>query len=125
ALKAASKTLRERAEGAAQHPGHARSRMRENILGVPALQIELGPRRQEFETGLRQPQTALARQHGIEAFAQTMQMQDVGSRIGQLRLAQGLRAPVARLLLLRQVDVERSEERRVGKEWRCAVTQGQ
>ena len=36
--------------------------MRENILGVPALQIEAGPRRQELETGLGQPQAALARQ---------------------------------------------------------------
>ena len=33
-------------------------------------------------------------------------MQHVRRRIGQLRLAQGLRAPIARLLLLRQIDVE-------------------
>src|ERR1700687_2215658 len=82
------------------------SRMRKNILGVPALQVELRPRRQKFETGLRQFGAALAREHGIEPFAQRMQMQHVGGRIGQLRLAQGLRAPVARLLLLRQIDIE-------------------
>src|ERR1700722_10953704 len=76
------------------------SRMRENILGVPALQIEPRPRRQKFETGLRQPEAALAGEHGIEALAQRMQMQDIGSCIGQLRLAEALRTPVARLLLL-------------------------
>src|ERR1700737_5314830 len=85
--------------------GHG-SRMRKNVLGVPALQIELCPRRQKFEARLRQRQAALAREHGIEAFAQGMQMQHVRRSIGQLRLAQDLRAPVARLLLLRQIDVE-------------------
>ena len=62
--------------------------------------------RQELETGLRQFGAALARQHGVEPFAQAMQMQHVGGGVGQLRLAQALRAPVARLLLLRQIDVE-------------------
>jgi len=38
--------------------------MRKDVLGVPALQIELCPRRQKFETSLRQPQTAFAREHG-------------------------------------------------------------
>ena len=33
-------------------------------------------------------------------------MQHVGGRVSQLRLAQASRTPVARLLLLRQVDVE-------------------
>ena len=37
--------------------------MREDVLGVPALQVELGPRRQKIETGLRQLRAALARQH--------------------------------------------------------------
>src|SRR6478609_1736845 len=80
--------------------------MRENILGLPAAEIELHPGRQEVETGLRQCCAALARQHGIESLAQAMQMQYVGGRVGELRLAQRSRAPVARLLLLRQVDVE-------------------
>ena len=64
--------------------------MRENILGLPALQIELCPGRQEFEARLRQIGAALARQHGVEALAKGVQMQDVGGRIGQLRFAQGL-----------------------------------
>src|SRR5712671_3530857 len=92
--------------GAVTAAKHRRSRMRKNVFGIPALQIEPGPGRQEFETGLRQRGAALTREHGIEAFAQGMQMQHVRGRIGQLRLAQGLRTPIARLLLLRQVDVE-------------------
>ena len=35
-----------------------------------------------------------------------MQMQHVGGRVSQLRLAQALCAPIARLLLLRQIDIE-------------------
>src|SRR3984957_5968662 len=82
------------------------SGMGEDVLGIPAVQIELGPRRQKVETCLRQRRTALARQHDIEAFAQAMQMKHVGGRVSQLRLAQGLRAPVAGLLLLGQIDIE-------------------
>src|SRR6266849_4779680 len=77
--------------GAETAPGRRyrrpRLRMRENVLGVPAIQIELCPGRQEFETGLRQPDAALARQHGVEPLAQAMQMQHVGSGVGQLCLA--------------------------------------
>jgi hypothetical protein len=62
-----SETGRKRAGLALQKvPG---SRMRKNILGVPALEIELCPCRQKFETGLRQRGAILARQHGIEALA--------------------------------------------------------
>ena len=57
--------------------------MRENILGLPALQIELCPRRQEFEARLGQIGAALSRQHGVEPVAKGEQMQDVGSRVGQ------------------------------------------
>ena len=74
--------------------------MGENVLGVPALQVEPGPRGKEPETGLRQFQPALAREHAVEPVAQAMQMQHVGGGVGQLRLAQALRAPVAGLLLL-------------------------
>ena len=80
--------------------------MCKDILGVPAPQVELGPRRQKFEAGLRQFEPALAGQHRIEAFAQSMQVQHIGGGLSELRLAQALRAPVARLLLLRQIDVE-------------------
>jgi hypothetical protein len=82
------------------------SRVGKDVLGFPALQIEPGPRRQEGEAGLRQFGAAFARQHDIEAFAQGMQVQHVGSRVSELRFAQGRRTPVARLLLLRQLDVE-------------------
>ena len=44
--------------------------MRENVLGLPAAEIEPGPGRQEIEAGLRQFGAALARQHAIEPFAQ-------------------------------------------------------
>ena len=50
----------------------SRSRMREDVLGLPAAEIELGPGRQEVETGLRQRGAALARQHRIQALAQSM-----------------------------------------------------
>ena len=53
-----------------------------------------------------QTQTALAREHHVEAFAQGMQVEHVGGCVGKLRLAQDLRAPVAGLLLLRQIDIE-------------------
>src|SRR3954466_4755132 len=82
------------------------SRMRKNILAVPSLQIELCTRRQEIEAGLRQLAAAFPQKHRVESLAQGMQMQHVGCGIGELRVAQSLRAPVARLLLLRQVDVE-------------------
>src|SRR5438874_2597157 len=65
-----------------------RSRMREDLLGLPAAEIELRPGRQEVETGLRQRRAALAREHGVEPFAQGMQMQHVGSGISELRLAE-------------------------------------
>jgi len=44
--------------------------MRENVLSVPALQIEHGPRRQEFETSLRQARTTLTPEHGVEMLRQ-------------------------------------------------------
>ena len=66
----------------------SRSRMREDVLGLPAAEIELGPGRQEVETGLRQFVAAFARQHRVEPLAQTMQMQHVGRGIGELRLAE-------------------------------------
>lgn len=80
--------------------------MRENVLGLPALQIEPGARRQELETGFRKLAAALARNHHVELFAQAVQMQHVGGGIGELRFAQRICAPVARLLLLLQIDIE-------------------
>src|SRR5437016_125624 len=52
--------------------------MGENVLGFPALQIELGPRWQKIETGLRQWNTALAREHRIQSFARRLQVWRVG-----------------------------------------------
>src|SRR5258708_32360124 len=80
--------------------------MRENVLGLPAAEVEPGAGRQELETGLRQLGAALARQHGVEPFAQAMKMQHVGGSVSELRFAETRRTPIARLLLLRQVDVE-------------------
>ena len=51
--------------------------MGENVLGFPALQIELCPCRQEAKAGLRQSKPAFAREHRVEAFAQRMQVQDI------------------------------------------------
>src|SRR5882757_1300125 len=80
--------------------------MRENVLGLPAAEVELGPGGEKFETGFCKLSAAFAHQHGIEAFAQGVQMQYVGGGVGELRLAQALRTPVARLLLLRQIDIQ-------------------
>jgi hypothetical protein len=44
-------------------------RMRKNILGLPALQIQLGASREEFETSFRKLNAAFARQHRIQAIA--------------------------------------------------------
>jgi len=80
--------------------------MREDVFELPAAEIEPRPRRQEIETGLRKFGAPLAREHRVEALAQRVQVQDVGSGISELRFIELLRAPVARLLLLRQIDVE-------------------
>src|SRR5882757_8273814 len=80
--------------------------MRKNVLVLPALQVEFGPHRQELKARLRQFSAAFAREHGIETLAQPVQMQYVGSRVSELRIAQALRTPVARLLLFRQIDIE-------------------
>src|SRR5512138_578617 len=84
----------------------ARLRMGKNILELPALQVEYGARGQEAEAGLGELRAPLPRQHRIELLAQRMQVQHVGGGVGKLRLAEAVSAPVARLLLLRQVDVQ-------------------
>src|ERR1700752_1636476 len=84
----------------------AKSGMSENVVVLPALQIEPGPGGEELEAGLRQSLAALAGEHGVELLAQRAEMEQVGGRIGKLRIGQGRGAPVARLLLLRQVDTE-------------------
>src|ERR1700752_4256250 len=60
----------------------AKSGMSENVVVLPALQIEPGPGGEELEAGLRQSLAALAREHGVELLAQRVEMQHVGGRIG-------------------------------------------
>ena len=74
--------------------------MRKNVLGRPAGEIEPGAVGQKAETGRRQISTAFTRKHDIQLFLQGMQMQDVGCRIGHLRITKFFGAPVGELLLL-------------------------
>ena len=78
--------------------------MGENVLFGPASQIERGAGRQKIETGLREIQPSFADQHGFKAFLDGMQVQHIGGRILQLRIAQRFRAPVGALLGLGQVN---------------------
>ena len=51
--------------------GHS-SRMRENVVGFPTLQVQLGSRWKKFETGMYEFDAALACEHFVEAFAERM-----------------------------------------------------
>src|SRR5262249_37989787 len=64
--------------GARRNGGGRGPRMREDVLGAPAGEVEPHPFGQEPEAGLCQFGAALARQHDVELLAQGMQMQHVG-----------------------------------------------
>ena len=78
----------------------------EDVHRGEAGEIEPRPLRQIGEGGARQPVAPLAREHRVELLAQRVQMQHVGGGVGELRVAERLRAPVGRLLLLGDLDAE-------------------
>src|SRR5690606_15221705 len=60
----------------------------EDVLFLPAEEIELRPRRQEGEGRGRQMRAAHAGQPAVELGAQAMEMQNVARGIGKLRLGE-------------------------------------
>jgi len=89
-----------------QHEYNALGGVRKDILIRPAGKVELHPLGQKAEAGRRQFRAALARQHRIEPVLERVQVQDVGCRIGHLRVAKFLGTPVRQLLLLGEIDAE-------------------
>ena len=80
--------------------------MRENVFRAPAGEIEPGADGEERETGGGEFLAALARQHGVELLLDGMEIEHVVGSVRDLRLGQGLGAPVGELLLLGDVLAE-------------------
>src|SRR5512132_1125266 len=88
-------------------PGAISARsMGERIDIRPAPQIELGPDRQELETGAGEAFSAFAPEHGVEFLPKRVQMQHVARGIVELLLGELRRPPIRGLLLLRQLNAE-------------------
>ncbi len=68
--------------------------------------IEADACRQEGEAGGGDFAALLAGEQHLELLLQGVEMQDVGRRVGDLRLGQRLGRPVRTLLLLREIDAE-------------------
>src|SRR5262245_54109648 len=81
--------------------------MSKNVLCPPTAEVQPNPVGQEPEARLGQLLAPLARQHGIELRLERMQMQHVGSGIGELWLGQLSGTPVRELKLLGEVDVQK------------------
>src|SRR4051812_27123902 len=80
------------------------STMGKNVRVAPSEQVELGPDGQKFEARPGKVRPALPGEHAVELLPQGVEVQHVGRGVVHLSLAQGLGAPVGRLLLLRQLD---------------------
>jgi len=78
--------------------------MGKNVLGCPAGEIKPHPVRQKAEAGGGEVLAPLTREHGIEPFLESVQVQHVGSGVGDLCIGQRVGAPIGELLLLRDVD---------------------
>ena len=74
--------------------------MAEDIVLGPTREIEPGPRGEEIEASLRQLGALFTRQSLDQNHMHFMEIAHIGGGIILLRLGQGRRAPVARLLLL-------------------------
>src|SRR2546421_624567 len=74
-------------------------RMRENVLGGPAGEIEPGANREELEARGGKFRPAFPRQHDVELALERMQVEHIVGRVSDLRLGQGFAAPVGGLLL--------------------------
>ena len=68
--------------------------MGEDVLVVPAEQIELGTDGQKAEARLGQSEPILAPQPLLQRLLHGVQVENIGSRIFDLRLRQFRRAPV-------------------------------
>src|SRR5215475_16098676 len=85
---------------------HYSLRMGKDVLGSPAREVESRPFGQEAETGGREILPPLACQQRVELLLKGVQVEHVRGRIGHLRIAQDLGAPIGELLLLRQFDAD-------------------
>jgi len=83
-----------------------RSRATFRLPVEPAGQVELRPHRKEVEAGLGKLGTLLPHKALVELFFQPVEVTDVARGIFALRVVDFGGAPVARLLLLRQVEVQ-------------------
>lgn len=80
--------------------------MREDIIFAPAGDIKQRAGGQEAEAGLREVHAAFADQHGVERQAEFVQIEHIVAGIFDLLGADGLCAPVGRLLLLVEFDMQ-------------------
>src|SRR6476469_9077298 len=80
--------------------------MCKDVVRIPACKVETDPFRQETKAGRRKLNSALAKKHGIQLSLQGVKVQDVGGRIGDLRIGQLGGTPVRALLLFREIDAE-------------------
>ena len=81
--------------------------MREYIRIGPPHQVQPRPCGHKVETGGGDLEAVLALEHRVKADAQGMQIEDVGRRVGKLRLRERRVPPIGGLLLLRQFNAEK------------------
>src|SRR3712207_6233387 len=91
---------------AAIRGGLERSGMRKDVRVRPAQQVELGTGGQEAEAALRDGVAVLPPEPGVQSRLHGMEVENVGCPVVELRLREGLGAPVGGLLLLREFDVQ-------------------
>src|SRR6185369_8257660 len=77
--------------------------MGENVLFGPARNIEQRARRKEVETGAGKGRALLALEPLVELFLERMEITDIARRIFALSVRELVGAPVAGLLLLRNL----------------------
>src|SRR5689334_13046910 len=87
--------------------GEASAIVGEDVLLGPAGDVEQGAGREEVEAGLRQFRALLAPEPLVELLLQGVQVADIACRIVALRVGKVVGAPVAGLLLLGQIVVQK------------------
>ena len=86
--------------------------MSKNVLVRPALQIEAHSGRQEFAAGFRETGAPFAQQPPVQHFLRAVQMQNVGCGISELLVGQTFGAPIGRLPLLAEFELQAIEQNR-------------
>jgi len=81
--------------------------VRENVHAFESREVEADAIGQIGEGGAGERGSSLALEHCVELLAQAMQIEHVRGGVGELRLAQGIRAPVRRLLLLGDLHAQK------------------